>query len=134
MELGKEQKIIVSDSEIMQCIPVYRGTRIPVELVADMLEQGATVEEILAGYPALDPEKIALAMPYMLAFPRRDHPAYRPWASRLPSKSRDTLPHHDAACRDLFLCLLASRFKAVTGATAYIADLRRARILRCLPV
>lgn len=32
---------------------VLRGTRIPVQLVADMLGQGATPEEIVEGYPAL---------------------------------------------------------------------------------
>ncbi len=78
--------MIVSDPEIMQGTPVYRGTRIPVELVADMLRQGATVEEIVAGYPALDSEKIALAMPYMLAFPRGDTYAHRPWVRQAPVK------------------------------------------------
>jgi uncharacterized protein (DUF433 family) len=75
---GKKEKMIMSDPEIMQGTPVYRGTRIPVELVADMLEQGVTVEEIVAGYPALDSQKVALALPFMLTFPRRDPLVYRP--------------------------------------------------------
>jgi uncharacterized protein (DUF433 family) len=41
--------------------PVFKGTRIPVDLVADMLVQGATVEETLEGYPTLNEEMLSLA-------------------------------------------------------------------------
>ena len=40
---------------------MFKGTRIPVDLVADMLAQGATAEEILEGYPTLNAEMISLA-------------------------------------------------------------------------
>jgi len=84
LRLRKAEKMIVSDPEIMRGAPVYRGTRIPVELVADMLEQGATAKEIVAGYPALDRERVELAPLYMQAFPRRGRPALRPWAKQKP--------------------------------------------------
>lgn len=80
--LQRAQNMIVSDPEIMRGTPVYRGTRIPVELIADMLSQGANPEEILEGYPALDKEKVELAPLYVQAFPRRGRPASRPWAKR----------------------------------------------------
>ncbi len=80
--LRRAQDVIVLDPEIMRGTPVYRGTRIPVEIVADMLNQGASVEEILEGYPALDREKVELATLYLQAFPRRGRPASRPWAKR----------------------------------------------------
>jgi uncharacterized protein (DUF433 family) len=83
-KLERAEDMIVSDSEIMRGMPVYRGTRIPVELIADMLNQGAKPEEILAGYPALDREKVELAPLYVQAFPRRGRPASRPWAKRKP--------------------------------------------------
>ncbi|MGB2667464.1 MAG: DUF433 domain-containing protein [Candidatus Acidiferrum sp.] len=82
--LERAQNMIVSDPEIMRGTPVYRGTRIPVELIADMLTQGAKPEEILEGYPALDREKVELAPLYVQAFPRRGRPAFRPWAKRKP--------------------------------------------------
>jgi len=82
--LEQAENMIVSDPEIMRGTPVYRGTRIPVELVADMLSQGAKPEEILDGYPALDREKVELAPLYVQAFPRRGRPASRPWAKRKP--------------------------------------------------
>jgi uncharacterized protein (DUF433 family) len=85
--LESAANMIVSDPEIMRGTPVYRGTRIPVELIADMLNQGAKPEEILDGYPALDREKIDLAPLYVQAFPRRGRPAFRPWTKRKPIRS-----------------------------------------------
>ena len=82
--LQRAEKMIVSDPEIMRGTPVYRGTRIPVELIADMLIQGAKPEEILEGYPALDRERVELAPLYVQAFPRHGRPASRPWAKRKP--------------------------------------------------
>jgi uncharacterized protein (DUF433 family) len=82
--LERAGNMIVSDPEIMRGTPVYRGTRIPVELVADMLNQGATYKQILAGYPALDREKVELAPFYIQAFPRRGRPVSRPWAKQKP--------------------------------------------------
>jgi uncharacterized protein (DUF433 family) len=86
-KLERAEDMIVSDPEIMRGAPVYRGTRIPVDLIADMLSQGATPEEILAGYPALDREKVELAPLYVQAFPRRGRPALRPWAKRKPIRA-----------------------------------------------
>ena len=82
--LRKVQNMVVSDTEIMRGTPVFKGTRIPVELVADMVAQGATIDEILAGYPALSREQVELAPLYVAAFPRRGRPAHRPWAKKKP--------------------------------------------------
>ena len=81
-KLELAESVIVEDPETMRGTPVYRGTRIPVELIADMLNQGARIDEILEGYPALDREKIELAPLYVQAFPRRGRRAARPWAKR----------------------------------------------------
>ncbi|MGB2593149.1 MAG: DUF433 domain-containing protein [Candidatus Acidiferrum sp.] len=85
--LERAESVIVEDPETMRGTPVYRGTRIPVELIADMLKQGAGIEEILEGCPALDREKIELAPLYVQAFPRRGRPAARPWAKRKPVRT-----------------------------------------------
>src|ERR1700689_623255 len=86
-KLERAEDMIVSDPEIMRGTPVYRGTRIPVELIADMLSQGTKPEEILDGYPALDREKVELAPLYVQAFPRRGRPTSRPWAKRKPLRA-----------------------------------------------
>jgi uncharacterized protein (DUF433 family) len=67
----KAHAMVVEDPEIMGGTPVIRGTRVPVHLVAEMHRQGASVEEILEGYPSLTPEHIALAELYVQAHPRR---------------------------------------------------------------
>jgi uncharacterized protein (DUF433 family) len=84
--LRKVEQMVVSDSEIMGGTPIFRGTRIPVDLVATMSAQGASVEEILEGYPALNREQVELAPLYVAAFPRRGRPARRPWAKQKPSR------------------------------------------------
>jgi uncharacterized protein (DUF433 family) len=86
-QLARVEEIVVSDPEIMRGTPVFKGTRIPVDLVADMLAQGATAEEILEGYSTLNKEKIAIAPLYMRAFPRRGRPSHRPWQGK---KTRGT--------------------------------------------
>jgi uncharacterized protein (DUF433 family) len=82
--LAQATRMVESDPDIMRGAPVYRGTRIPVHAIADMLSQGATVAEILEGYPALTREKVELAPMYVKAFPRRGRPVMRSWAKRPP--------------------------------------------------
>jgi uncharacterized protein (DUF433 family) len=82
--LRKVQRMVVSDPEVMRGTPVFRGTRIPVELVADMLAQGASEGEILEGYVALSSEQVKAAPFYMKAFPRRGRPARYPWSGQEP--------------------------------------------------
>jgi len=90
-QLADIEEMVVSDPEIMRGTPVFRGTRIPVDLVADMLVQGATVEEILEGYPTLSRERIAIAPLYLRAFPRRGRPSRRPWQGK-KAKGRKSYP------------------------------------------
>src|SRR6201993_189782 len=86
-KLQRAEEMIVSDPDIMRGSPVYRGTRIPVQLAADMLSQGATPEEIVEDYPSLDKEKVALAPFYVQAFPRRGRPVAKPWAKTKPIRA-----------------------------------------------
>lgn len=76
--------MVASDPEIMGGALVIRGTRIPVRLVAEMRRQGASVEEILEGYPSLTRDCIALAELYAQAHPRRGFKA----VTRLPQGAR----------------------------------------------
>ncbi len=84
--LVQAERMVVADPEIMKGTPVFRGTRIPVYAVADMLAQGATVEEVVEGYPVLSREAVELAPVYAKAFPRRGRPPARPWAKRRPRR------------------------------------------------
>jgi uncharacterized protein (DUF433 family) len=84
--LARARRMAASDPGLMSGTPVYRGTRIPVLLVADMLAQGASVEDILKGYPSLDRARVELAPVYVRAFPRRGRPPQRPWGKTKPNR------------------------------------------------
>lgn len=84
--LAQAAHMVESDPEIMHGLPVYRGTRIPVQAIAGMLSGGVTVAEILEGYPALTAEKVQLAPMYVKAFPRKGRPIMQPWSKRKPTR------------------------------------------------
>jgi uncharacterized protein (DUF433 family) len=90
-QLADIEGMVVSNPEIMRGTPVFKGTRIPVDLVADMLAQGATAKEILEGYPTLNKERIAMAPLYMRAFPRRGRPSRRPWYGK-KARGKNSFP------------------------------------------
>lgn len=76
--LARLRPLVTSDPEIMGGTPVFKGTRIPVDLVADMLAQGATAQEILEGYPTLSAEMISLAPLLTLVLPIQGNPNRSP--------------------------------------------------------
>jgi uncharacterized protein (DUF433 family) len=60
----KTKEFVEVRPDVMLGKPVIRGTRIPVELVIRKLGEGATIEDLLDGYPALTREKIMAALIY----------------------------------------------------------------------
>lgn len=50
---------ITRDPETMHGVPVFRGTRVPVQNLFDYLEGGDTLEDFLEGFPAVS-RKVAL--------------------------------------------------------------------------
>ena len=44
---------ITRDPETMHGVPVFRGTRVPVQTLFEYLEGGDTVEEFLEGFPTV---------------------------------------------------------------------------------
>ena len=55
---------IETKPEVMLGKPVIKGTRIPVELIVRKLGEGASVEDLLNGYPNLKKEDIQAALIY----------------------------------------------------------------------
>jgi uncharacterized protein (DUF433 family) len=82
--LRRARQIVMSDPEIMGNEPVFRGTRIQAHLIATLLEQGTTNDELMANYPRLTPEMIQLAPIYAAAYPLRGRPRTQPWHDRQP--------------------------------------------------
>jgi uncharacterized protein (DUF433 family) len=51
---------ITADPETMHGVPVFRGTRVPVQTLFEYLEGGDTLEDFLQGFPTV-PRALALA-------------------------------------------------------------------------
>ncbi len=58
------QEHVVSSPEIMMGKPVFRNTRIPVDLILDKLAHGETNNELLEAYPSITKEDIYAALSF----------------------------------------------------------------------
>ena len=84
-QLQLAKKMVVSDPDVLSGEPVIKGTRIPIRLIADMIDEGVSLAEILEGYPRLTEEQVALSRLYVQAFPPRGRPPKkRPWHDEQP--------------------------------------------------
>jgi uncharacterized protein (DUF433 family) len=83
-ELRRVRQLVVSDPEILGGDPVFRGTRVPVHMIAELVAQGSTPAELIEGYPRLSAEMIRLAPIYAAAYPLRGRPRNQPWRDQKP--------------------------------------------------
>jgi uncharacterized protein (DUF433 family) len=83
-DLRRARRLVISDPDIMGGEPVFRGTRVPVHMIAGLLAQGSAPTELLAGYPRLTAEMIRLAPVYAAAYPRRGRTRQQPWRDNQP--------------------------------------------------
>ena len=58
------ENLIEINPEIMLGKPVIKGTRIPVELIVRKMGEGATIDDLLDGYPNLSRQAIQAALIY----------------------------------------------------------------------
>jgi uncharacterized protein (DUF433 family) len=59
-----QQRMIVSDSNVMIGKPVIVGTRITVELILEKLAAGETIEQIVNAHPRLTRQAIQAALAF----------------------------------------------------------------------
>jgi uncharacterized protein (DUF433 family) len=83
-ELRRARRLVVSDPEIMGGDPVFRGTRVPAHVIAQLVAQGSTPAELCESYPRLTAEMIRLAPIYAAAYPLRGRPRNQPWRDQKP--------------------------------------------------
>lgn len=55
---------IVSDPDIMDGLPIFAGTRVPVYIILDYLAEGFTLPEIKKDFPTIDDKKIKVALKF----------------------------------------------------------------------
>ena len=73
-DLDAAEAMVIRDKAVMGGEPMFKGTRIPVRLIAAMLAEGVDETEILDGYPKLDRRMLALTKIWVAANPRRGRP------------------------------------------------------------
>jgi uncharacterized protein (DUF433 family) len=86
-------RLIVEDDAIQGGAATFRGTRILVHQIADLIGQGADEAELREDYPRLTSEMIAAAPIYARAHPRRGRPRKPTW--RGTDKLRKAEPQHN---------------------------------------
>jgi uncharacterized protein (DUF433 family) len=61
------QDLIVATPEVMGGRPVFRNTRVPVEVLFENLADGLSLDEILEAYPTLDRDDVVAVLEQMPA-------------------------------------------------------------------
>jgi uncharacterized protein (DUF433 family) len=86
-KLRRARVLVTSDADTFGGDPVFRGTRVPVHLIATLVEQGSTEADLLESYPRLTAEMVQLAPIYAAAYPLRGRPRAQPWHSQAPVRT-----------------------------------------------
>ncbi len=55
-------EIVVKDQDILGGIPVFRGTRVPLQALLDYLEGGQTLDEFLDDFPTVTKDAAVAAL------------------------------------------------------------------------
>src|SRR5262249_23114846 len=90
-QLNKARHAVSSSPEVLGGSVVFKGTRIPVHDIADMLANGDSPAAIARAYPQLDKERVRLAAIYAAAYPRRGRPPAKPGARSRHGKTCETI-------------------------------------------
>jgi len=91
----KATRLIAEDPNIQGGAATFKGTRILVHQIADLMAQGATATELQEDYPRLTREMVAAAKVYAKAHPRRGRPRRPSWRKTRPLSER-TIRSRDA--------------------------------------
>jgi len=91
--LRQAKRMILADKRIMGGMPCFRGTRIPVHLIAGLLANGDDAKEILEHYPSLTNAQVDAAPLYAAAYPMRQRRRRQPWWRKNKPNSRHTYGH-----------------------------------------
>ena len=81
--------LIVRDATIQGGAATFRGTRILVHQIAELLAQGADEAELREDYPRLTPAMLAAAPVYVRAHPRRGRPKQPAWRKGAAASEAD---------------------------------------------
>ena len=56
--IPEERLVVHADPEIMSGVPVFLGTRVPVQTLFDYLMDGCSIDEFLENFPTVSREQV----------------------------------------------------------------------------
>lgn len=80
--------VVIEDPEVQGGAATFKGTRLLVHTIADLLKGGATPAELKEDYPNLTDDMLAAAPLYARANPRRGRPKTPEWRRGEPTSTR----------------------------------------------
>ena len=83
-DLRRVRRLVVTDTDVCGGDPVFRGTRVPVRLIAELVAQGSEPAELIKSHPRLTAEMIRLAPLYAAVYPLRGPKRQLAWRDRQP--------------------------------------------------
>jgi uncharacterized protein (DUF433 family) len=89
--LQRAESTVVEKSTILGGEPCIKGTRMPVYMVAAMIDAGATIEDLVRNYPSLSASLIESACAFASAYPRRGRLTGPSWR-KFPPERRAIVP------------------------------------------
>jgi uncharacterized protein (DUF433 family) len=72
--LGRAEELVSTDSQTLGGLPVFTGTRLPIDAVLSSLRNGVDRKRIFDAYPNLTNEHLEAAQVYFDVHPRRGRP------------------------------------------------------------
>jgi uncharacterized protein (DUF433 family) len=70
-QVDEAQAVIQVSDDVMGGMPVFAGTRVPLEMVTASLDKGISLERVVDAYPFVTPSLVEAARVYQLVHPRR---------------------------------------------------------------
>ena len=89
----KAMNLIAEDPSVQAGAATFKGTRILVHQIANLISEGATETELREDYPRLTRAMITAATVYAKAHPRRGRPRNPAWRNVKPLSERTTERH-----------------------------------------
>jgi uncharacterized protein (DUF433 family) len=84
----RAMELIIEDPEVQGGAATFKGTRILVHTVADLLKAGARADELKADFPNLTDAMFDAAAAYARTHPKRGRPKAPPWRGTEPARVR----------------------------------------------
>ena len=61
-KIPEERHVMHSDPEIMSGVPVFLGTRVPVQTLFDYLMDGCSIDEFLENFPTVSRKQVIILL------------------------------------------------------------------------